>query len=353
MSPSSDFDDFSVTVIIVNYNGGAYLQRALHHLERQTLPPAEIIVVDNASTDGSADRLDLSGLPQARLMQLDENAGFARANNLAAAEASGEWLALLNPDTQAQEDWLLNLSRATRRHPGTVTFASAQIDAANHQVIDGAGDCYSVYGFPWRGGFGSSRQMMPQEGECFAPCGASALIRRDIFLEAGGFDESYFCYCEDVDLGYRLRLQGERCVFVPSAIIHHHGSAISGRLSDFTVRLGTRNRLTTYIKNTPLLLLFASLPMHILLTALLYMLALRKPKARSIRHGLGEALKRLPQTLAERRKVQREKTLSSLGIVRAMSWNPMRLGRRLSHVWAVGSFPRKMGGTSKTPPSIK
>ena len=324
---------FKASVIIVNYNGGDFIQSAVDHLRSQTLKPAEIIIIDNASSDGSADQLDLDGLDNARLMRMQDNLGFAQANNIAAREAVGDWLILLNPDGEPRPAWLARLADASARYPDVTSFASTQIDAADADRLDGTGDCYSVFGFPWRGGFGAARKALPAEGECFSPCGASAMIRKDIFLEAGGFDESYFCYCEDVDLGYRLRLMGERCVFVPDAIIGHHGSAISGRLSDFTVRLGTRNRLTTYLKNTPPVLLALSLPGHIVLTLYLYLSAIGKPRARSIRRGLGEAFGRLGETLKARRAIQRRRRLSSFQIAQAMNWNPIVLHQRRPHVW--------------------
>ena len=326
------------SIIIVNYNGGDLIQAAIDHLQARTCAPKEVIIVDNASTDGSADRLDLGHLPNAKLLRMSENLGFAAGNNVAARQATGKWLILLNPDTEPHPDWLSQLSAAADRHPEAKLFASAQISAEDHSILDGTGDCYSAFGFPWRGGFEYPRSAMPGEGECFSPCGASAMIDRDTFLSAGGFDETYFCYCEDVDLGYRLRLQGEHCIFIPSAIILHHGSAISGRRSDFTVRLGTRNRLTTYLKNTPLIALIATLPGHILLTLYLYLSALGKPRAASIRRGLGEALARLPQTMKARRAVQKSRKLSSLDIARAMNWNPIALHRRQPHVWASGTI---------------
>ena len=330
---------FSASVIIVNYNGGDYIQAALDALKQQTTPPDEVIVIDNASTDGSPEALDMTGLANARLVRMDDNLGFARANNIAANEARGEWLLLLNPDAEPYPAWLSELADAARRHPGVSSFASAQLDAADPQRLDGTGDCYSVFGFPWRGGFKARRSDLPDEGECFSPCGASAMIRKETFLGAGGFEESYFCYCEDVDLGYRLRLKGERCIFVPTALVRHHGSAVTGRYSEFTVRLGTRNRLTTYLRNTPPLLLALSLPGHALLTLVLYLAALGKPRARWIRQGLGEALSRLGGTMQDRRRIQRQRSLSSWQIASAMSWNPLVLGRRRPHVWpASGSL---------------
>jgi len=330
---------FRASVIIVNYNGGDLIQSAIDHLKAQTLKPLEVLVVDNASTDGSADRLDLSGLDGARLMRMDDNLGFAGGNNVAAKVSAGDWLILLNPDTEPHADWLETLADAAQRYPDVTQFASAQFDAEDPNRLDGTGDCYSVFGFPWRGGFGAKASDLPEEGECFSPCGATAMIRKDIFLGADGFDESFFCYCEDVDLGYRLRLAGERCIFVPRAIVRHHGSAITGLRSDFTVRQGTRNRLTTYLKNTPLLLLIASMPGHILLTLYLYVSAFGKPRAQSIRRGLSEAFGRFGDTMKARRKVQREKKLSSWQISRAMHWSPITLSRRRPHVWRARRYP--------------
>lgn len=323
----------SLSVIIVNYNGGDFIQSAIDHLARQTHPADEVIVVDNASVDGSADRLDLSALPNARLIRQNTNLGFAAANNLAARLAVGDWLVLLNPDTEPELDWLEKLAEASLRHPHASMFASAQLDATDQTVLDGAGDCYFILGIPWRGGFGLDASKLPREGECFSPCGASALYRKDIFLHAGGFEEAFFCYCEDVDLGFRLRLMGERCIFVPDAVVRHHGSAISGRYSDFTIRLGTRNRLGTYFANMPPLALALTLPGHALATLYLYIRALGKPHARAMRIGLKEAFTTLPAALRRRRAIQQDRKLSSVEIARAMSWNPAALHGRRPHVW--------------------
>lgn len=322
----------TTSVVIVNYNSGALLQVAIDHLKRQTIPPHEVFIVDNASSDGSAEGLDLEGLERASVIALGENVGFAAANNHAARLATGEWLALLNPDTEPHPDWLEALLAATDRHPDVTMFASAQIDAADPNIMDGAGDSYFVLGVPWRGGFGRDAREMPPEGECFSPCGASALFRRDLYLAVGGLDESYFCYCEDVDLGFRLRLQGETCIFVPSAIIRHHGSAITGRYSDFTVRLGTRNRIRTYLTSMPPLALALTLPGHVAATLYLYLRAIGKPHAKAMRQGIVEALGMLPKIWTRRSEVQKTRTLSSAAIVSAMCWNPATLHGRKTDV---------------------
>ena len=231
------------SIIIVNCNGGDYIRRALASLAAQDFRDFEVFLVDNASSDGSMDNLGADLPPRLNIIQLDDNIGFAGGNNHAAKLATGTWLALLNPDAEAEPDWLSRLYAASARHPNTNMFASAQIDLNDPGRLDGAGDALFGFGIPWRGGFGRPRQELPEEGSCFSPCGAGAMYRRTTFLAHGGFDERFFCYCEDVDLGYRLRLAGEDCVFVPDAVIRHAGSGLTGRNSDFALRHGARNRM--------------------------------------------------------------------------------------------------------------
>jgi len=192
------------SVVIVNFNGGEYLQGAVDSLKKQTFQDFELFVVDNASSDGSMEKLDISGLSNVQLMPETENHGFARGNNLAAAKANGDWLVMLNPDAVADESWLEKIKDGIDRYPDTKMFASAQYSLDEPSLMDGAGDCYHVFGIPWRGGYGRPVEEMPGEGECFSPCGASAAFHRQTFLDAEGFDESFFCYCEDVDLGFRV-----------------------------------------------------------------------------------------------------------------------------------------------------
>ena len=333
MEKSRCADAEKVSVIIVNFNSGHRLQNAIDSLKAQTCPPAEVIVIDNASEDGSTDGLDLSGLPGARLCLERTNHGFSGGNNLAARMADGNWLALLNPDATAAPDWIEKLLAASRQFPNVDMFASAQICAENPDTLDGAGDAYSILGIPWRGGFGRSRGELPEAGECFSACGASTFIRRETFEDLGGFDERFFCYCEDVDLGFRLRLQGGRCRFVPEALVRHEGSAITGRHSDFTIRQGTRNRIWTYLKNMPPLALALTLPGHIAATAYLYVRARGKPYRSAMKEGIVSALKGIGPIWRSRKEVSQRRSLGSLSIMRAMDFNLPRLSRRGVHVW--------------------
>lgn len=318
--------DFSV--LIVNYNGGAYVQGALDSLKAQTHRSFEVILLDNASADGSADALDTAGLPAFTLMREGENHGFARGNNLAAAQAKGKWLALLNPDAAARPDWLAQVLAGTGRHPGVTSFACTQLWMHDETKLDGAGDNYLLFGIPWRGGYRRPSTEIPAEGTCFSPCGASAVYHRETFAAAGGFDERLFCFCEDVDLGFRLRLEGGMCVFLPHAVVAHAGGGLSDKVSGFAVRYGTRNRLWVYLKCMPMPLLILTLPGHIALTAAILLRGLRTGRFSDAMKGLGDAVRGLGPVLEDRRTAQALRTASLADIARAMAWNPMRmLGR--------------------------
>lgn len=325
----SGLPDFSV--LIVNYNGGAYVQGALDSLKRQTHRSFEVILLDNASADGSVDGLDTAGLPAFTMMREGENHGFARGNNLAAAAAKGTWLALLNPDAAARPDWLAEVLAGTQRHPGVTSFACTQLWMPDETKLDGAGDNYLIFGIPWRGGYHRQSTDIPAEGTCFSPCGASAVYHRETFLAAGGFDERLFCFCEDVDLGFRLRLEGGTCVFLPEAVVAHAGGGLSDKVSGFAVRHGTRNRLWVYLKCMPMPLLILTLPGHIALTAAILIRGLMTGRFGDAMRGLIDAARGLGPVWADRRVTQAHRTASLGSLARAMVWNPLKmLGRGIA-----------------------
>lgn len=312
------------SILIVNYNGGAYLQSALNSLKRQTLRDFEVLLVDNASRDGSVDALDTSGLAAFTLLAESRNHGFAAGNNLAAARATGDWLVLLNPDAEAAPDWLERIAGAIRRHRDTTMFACLQRDLHDPGRLDGAGDGYFVAGVPWRGAFGHSAAAVPHEGTCFSPCGASAVYRADIFHRHGGFDERFFCFCEDIDLAFRLRASGETCRFLPEAVIHHAGGGVSGRVSDFALYYGTRNRLWLYIKNMPGWTLWASAPAHAALSALILARGLTNGRFSSTWRGLVAGWRGRAGMLADRKRLAGMRTVTPSRLLAAMCFNPWR-----------------------------
>ncbi len=316
-----------VRVVVVNFNSGDLLAKSVAALAVQSDPDFEAVIVDNASSDSSADRLVL---PDARfrLIRSDENLGFAAGTNLGFLGAQCDWLATLNPDAFPEPGWLAALREATARFPEAVMFGSLQIDAEDPKRLDGCGDNYSILGLTWRGGHGQPFTGLPPDGECFSPCAAAALYRRRAFEAVGGFDEAYFGYCEDVDLGFRLRLRGGRCIQVGNAVVHHIGSAVTGQHSAFTIYHSTRNRLWTYIKNTPAALLWLSLPIHLAATVHLLWKARGGPRLHPMLVGLGHALRGLGPILSERRRVQSSRTVGTRAIAKALTWNIGKLRRR-------------------------
>ena len=311
-----------ITVVVVNYNGGAYIRACLASLARQTFRNFETIVVDNASSDGSIDQLD--EMPErTSVLRESVNHGFAGGNNLAAMRAKGRWLALLNPDAEAAPDWLESLMRAVRERPTHRIVASLQIAMHSESMLDGAGDCYLAYGYAWRGGYGRGISDAPAAGECFAPCGAGALYPRQIFLDSGGFDERYFCYHEDVDLGFRLRLLGERCQFDPRCVIRHAGSGITGKASQFAVFYGARNGFWTYVKNMPGPLLLVTCPVWLLGTMAILLRGVATGRFAATARGLGAACGDLGPALQERRALHKRRRASLWSIASALSWNPL------------------------------
>jgi GT2 family glycosyltransferase len=309
----------SVSLIIVNYNGGEALMRCLQAVAKQTVAPLEVLLVDNASSDGSGERAAaafgfVTYLPQ------DSNLGFAAGNNVAAVQARGDWLGLLNPDAYANPRWLEEFVAGTERHPRTMAFGSLQLQDEAPELIDGAGDCFHVLGAPYRGYHGWSASDGPAEGHILAPCAAAAFYRRDAFEAVGGFDERFFCYSEDVDLGMRLFARHGPAVHLPRAIVRHEGSKITGRLSDFTVYHGHRNRIWAWAKNAPPLLFWSLLPSQLGLNLFLLVSFTLRQKLLAYARGARDGLAAVPKLRAERKP-----GLTSAQLARALVWSPLAL----------------------------
>ena len=309
----------AVIVVIVAYNAGEHLQRCIDALERQTFQDWRAIVWDNASTDGAVDSLRAG--EKIEVVRCQDNLGFAAANNRAAARCPSRYIATLNPDAFAEPDWLERLVGAAETY-GAESVASIQLDDADPTRLDGAGDCMSIAGIAWRGGYGQPRSAAPtQAAEVFSACAAAALYRRDAFEALGGFEERFFCYYEDVDLGFRLRLAGGRCVLEPKAVARHVGSASSAKVSGFAEYHGTRNRFWAFLRDMPMALMPIAAPAHVLVMA--YVLA-RSPKLWNIRwRALRDAWRGRKAFMREKPRLDATRNLA-----RALTWSPVALSRR-------------------------
>ena len=248
-----DMQAMSVTIVIINWNSEANLAECLLNLSRQSTQPDQVFVINNSPNNETIDTLR-THWSQLNLIieQLDTNKGFAVANNIGARLARGKWLALLNADAFPEPDWLEQLLRATEQNPEYSFFSSRQIQFNAPHLLDGAGDAYHISGLAWRNAYNlSSEKYGLRQRDVFSPCAAAALYAREEFLKAGGFDEDYFSYFEDVDLGFRMRLGEAKCLYIPEAVVHHVGSASTGKHSNFSVYYGYRNMIWTFVKNMP------------------------------------------------------------------------------------------------------
>lgn len=295
----------TVAVVIVNFNAGDLLGDVMDGLAAQTVPPTRVIVVDNGSTDGSTARA-VARMPSAEVLDLGFNAGFAPANNRAVEMASDcEWVALLNPDAIPEATWLEELMTAARDHPSVSMFGSLLVMADDPSVIDGAGDVLHVGGLAWRELHGRPVAEAPDSPvEVFSPCAAAALYRRDAWMDVGGFEERYFCYQEDTDLAFRLRLRGERCLLIQASVARHHGSALTGRESDFTIYHSHRNLEWTWLRDMPTGALVRSIPHHLATVLLTVAWYASQGQGRVILRAKRDAVRGMGWALRSRRTIQ-------------------------------------------------
>jgi GT2 family glycosyltransferase len=300
----------TVTVIIVNWNSGELLAECIRLLEAQTVQPQRILVVDNASSDDSA---NFEGkYSHVTLLRMKNNLGFAAGNNVGLSECDTEFVALLNPDAFPEPDWLKHLLMAAFAHPDVAAFGSRQLCYKNAAILDGIGDSYSLSGRVWRERHGLRQQAKDLVcAEIFSPCAAAVLYRRQALVDVGGFDEDYFCYLEDVDLGFRLRLAGNKAMYVPDAVVHHVGSGTTGgRHSDFSVYHGHRNLVWTFVKNMPGALFWLLLPLHMLLNLVTIVVFTARGQGCVILRSKWDAVKGLPQAWAKRQQIQKNRKAS-------------------------------------------
>ncbi|WP_397413687.1 glycosyltransferase family 2 protein [Phenylobacterium sp.] len=355
-SPGGGEPPPALSVCVIAYNSGPTLAECLDGLAAQTFRDFETLIIDNASPD-PGDAEIAAARPWTRLVRNTENLGFAGAGNQAARLARGRWLVLLNPDARPEPDWLAALVAAADRHPTLQAFTSKQLAADAPGMLDGLGDVMSITGIPYRGGYLNLDVGQAREGLVFSPCGAAMMIDRALFQALGGFDEDFFCYGEDVDLGYRLQLAGHPTLLVPDAVVHHYGSASTGgRKSEFAVFHGTRNRFWVLFKNTPGLLLPLVVPLHLLALMLIYARAENRPHIRLILKAVRAAFAGATKMLAKRREIGRHRRASFWDIARAMTWNPRDLSgrrpviRKLSPSTAFGGPPHPAGEGAAKPP---
>lgn len=240
-----------ISVIIVNFNGEKFLRDCLFSLAAQTFRDFEVIVVDNGSTDGSLGIIRRE-FPRVRVVPLGWNTGFAKGNNIGLEASESKYVATLNNDTIAGRDWLKSLFEAAESNGKVGMVASKIFLGAEGRVLDSAGMLLYPDGMTRQRGRGETDEgRFDRQEEVLFPSACAALYRREMLNETGFFDEDFFSYCEDADLGLRCRLAGWNAVFAPAAEVRHLYSGTGGRYSGFKAFHVERNRFWVLLKDLP------------------------------------------------------------------------------------------------------
>ena len=235
------------TIIIPNYNGLAFMEPCFESLEKQTMKDFKILVVDNGSTDGSVEWLKEHEIPS---IFLPENTGFSGAVNVGIKAADTPYVILLNNDTKVAPHYVEALERAMDRSEKIFSVSSKMIQMYHPDLMDDAGDMYSVLGWAFQRGVGRPEKLYKRSCRVFTACAGAAIYRREVFETIGYFDEMHFAYLEDIDVGYRAKLYGYDNVFCPEAVVYHVGSGTSGsKYNSFKVKLAARNNVYLNYKN--------------------------------------------------------------------------------------------------------
>jgi GT2 family glycosyltransferase len=295
-----------VSVVIPTWNGRELLAEALRSLDEQSFTDFEVVVVDNGSSDGTAEMVG-SWHPPVRLVRLEDNRGFAEATNAGIKASAGEIVVLMNNDAIAHSEWLSSLVAALDANPRVGSVASKMLMYRDRARIDSAGDQLGIFASQiGHGQLDGPAFSVPRR--VLSACAGAAAYRRSMLDDVGLLDERFFAYLEDVDLGIRAALAGYACLYVPDAVVYHYGSATSNKIPERKFLLLMRNSLFIFFQYMPLgRLLLWGLP--VLLWPVVRARIVR------VRYGLGlrcvlEFLRDLPSVVRRRREVSRGRRIS-------------------------------------------
>jgi len=329
------------SIVIVNWNGRQFLETCLPSVLDQTYPNYDVVVVDNASADGSAE-LVLRRFPSVCLVVNERNLGFAGGTNTGIRATSGEYVATLNNDARVAPNWLAEVVGAMNSDDAIGMVASKMLFYDRPHLINSTGISIDRAAIAWdRLGGHADDPSDERRVEVFGPSAGAALYRRKMLDEIGLFDEDFFMYLEDVDLAWRARLRGWKCIYVPTArVFHvHSGSALEGSAFK-NYHLG-RNKVWTTIKNYPAPQFYYFLPLVLFydLASLPYSVFVRGQL--SSLSGRVAAFRQLLAVLAKRRRIQSSKTVDWSEFSRLLHplESPFALLKRYQHLKDVAAAP--------------
>jgi len=291
-----------ISIVIVNYNGKRFLSDCLNSIFCQTYFSFEVIMVDNASRDGSVEYVQ-EIFPDVKIVSQSTNVGFAGGTNAGIRQAEGEFILTLNNDTILTPNFIDELARPMVSDPFVGICASKMIFPDGR--INSTAICISRSGAAWDRGSGEpDKGQYDIQEEVFGACAGAALYRSSLLEEIGLFDEDFFLYMEDVDLAFRARLSGWKCVYVPTArVIHIHGGT-SKTGSDLSVYYGNRNLLWYVVKDFPRRTLLIFIPWIIGRNIAVIPYYFLRNKGRAIFNAKVDSLKGLSKIIKKRSGVK-------------------------------------------------
>ena len=305
-----------ISIIIPNFNGRVHLGKLLPTIRSQTVLDFEVILVDNASSDSSVETAR-SLYPEIRIVELQENIGFAAACNRGAEVARGEVFFFLNSDTSLDRRCLTFCSRALQAYPEKYFFQPKIIKMGQNDRLDGAGDLFPKDGRPVHRGMGMHSSTF-FDGFILFPCGAAAIWRRDAFEKLGGFEESFFAYLEDVDLGLRAVLAGKMGWYIPEAVVYHLGGGAAD--GDYGSKVFDRPEAVEWIARNKIWLWARCLPLSVLVRIMPWLLigfaksaayhTFKSGAGWAFWHGTAEGIMGLPKVLRARSRIQSERIIA-------------------------------------------
>ena len=320
----SEYLSHGPPVLIVSYNSAQFLPDCLESLEKQSLPPVEVWVVENNSSDNSLSLLRAwkknKGKFIRNLLVLDQNYGFAIANNKILLDPNiitSPHVVLLNPDTVADSTWIESLVRSIQYRPYASAHASRIMMLNDCSTLDGAGDEYHLSGLARRRGHKKLYRPNQYHPPIFSACAAACAYRLDIFRKLNGFDESFFCYMEDVDLGFRMNLLGLQAFYSEDSVIHHMGGA-SSRDRLFATYHGHRNLEWVYIKNLPMPLLCLTFPIHLFMIFIIGLKTIAEGNVKVYFQAKFDALTSLGDVIKKRFSIQSQRKISLFQLLRKL-----------------------------------
>ncbi|MEA2082824.1 MAG: glycosyltransferase family 2 protein [Thermodesulfobacteriota bacterium] len=301
--------NIKVSVIILNWNGIDLLQECLDSLSKQTFKDFETILVDNGSSDGSVEFVE-KNFPVVKIIKLNRNEGFCLGNNIGLQYARGDLIALLNNDTLVDIHWLEELHNAMTKHHDIGLCASCIVNYYSRDVLDTAGDGFDLCGVGYKIGEGMPVTKFQDERYVFGACAGAVLYRRSMIDEIGFFDEMFFAVGEDLDLSFRAKLAGYKCLYVPNAIIYHKINYTVGRNSAFLLYQSRRNIEYTFFKNMPLPFMIVTLPLHIIYNILTFSQALYEKRITIFLKAKKDFVKHFKEIHRQRKEIQSKRKIS-------------------------------------------